>query len=303
MSPRLPEFLAQVFPVARFAVTPYLPFGGVTFLYGKTRLGKSPLTWEMGRCVASGESFLGIYPVVKGRVLYCDLDTPPALVHARLSLVESPPEDFFIEFPGVRNILHEPTQAYFRRLKDEIQPIFVILNTLRKLYGGDEKDASLPSRIYATLMAIFAPAAILVVHHDKKSAGNPDDQSDPDEAFSGHMAWLNDCQVGLHLVRQGGSVPGLLRLIHAKSQVSAEEPPRVLQLAADGTHLIDYRAEQARQVILACQSLPETMTQTERVKVVAGLLKVSESTIWVILSRLPKPLPEPVEQAQAVHIR
>ena len=289
MSPRLPEFLAQVFPEVKFAITPYLPFGGITLLYGKTTLGKSPLTWEMGRCVASGESFLGHYPTARGHIHYFDLDTPPALVQKRLLLMEAPPDDFWIDFPGVRNILQTPAQDYFKRKRDESEPIMVVMNTLRKLYPGDEKDASLPSRVYSILLSIFSPASITLVHHDKKSAGDPDDQSDPDEAFSGHMAWLNDCQVGLHLIRAGGHTPGLMRLVQSKSQVSAQEPPRTLQLSKDGTALVDYKGAQASAVIKLYHELPVEMGKTDKVSVISQTLRCGTRMVWTYLSYLPEP--------------
>ena len=298
MSPRLPEFLAQKFPETLFAITPYAPFGGITLFHGKKGLGKSPLTWEMGRCVASGEPFLGTYPVAKGHILYCDLDTPPALVQKRLLLMESPPDDFWIEFPGVRNILQTPAQDYFKKLRDEAQPIMVILNTLRKLYPGEEKDGSLPSKVYSILLGIFSPAAVIVVHHDKKSSGDPEDAADPAEAFSGHMAWLNDCQVGLHLVRAGGHVPGLMRLVHTKSQVAAMEPPRTLQLSKDGTALVDYRGSQASAVIKLYHELPAEMGKTDKVSIIAQTLRCTPRTIWTYLSYLPEPGTPANEQVQ-----
>lgn len=298
MSPRLSDFLAQASPEVRFAIKPYIPFGGVTLLYGKTRIGKSPLTWEMARCIAAGEPFLETYPTTKGRVLYLDLDTPPTLVRQRLALLPSIPDNFYIEFPGVRNILQLTTQEEFRRLQAEVQPIAVFINTLRKLYSGDEKDASLPSRIYATLMAIFAPAALVVIHHDKKSSGDPEDVGDPDEAFSGHMAWLNDCQVGLHVIAGTGHYKrglgsgglGMIRLCHAKSQVSATEPPRALQLCKDGTNLVDYRVSVAGEVMKLFHELPGTLTKTDRVRIISQQLKCSERSVWTYLSWLPEPV-------------
>lgn len=282
----LREFLAHSFGPVHFAINPYVPCGGITFLYGKTRVGKSPLTWEMARCVAAGEPFLG-YPVSKGRVLYLDLDTAPALIQQRLALIEAPPENFYIDFPGVRNILQTSTQDYFRSIQAEVQPIFVILNTLRKLYPGDEKDAALPSRIYATLLAIFSPAAILVVHHDRKSPTEKDAGGDPDEAFSGHMAWLNDCQVGLHLTPAGGQVPGLLRLWHSKSQVSAQEKTLTLQLSQNGTHLALYSNQKAAAVMGVYIQCPPEMGKTDKVRLISQQLGMSERNVWTYLSRLP----------------
>ena len=283
----LKEFLAQAYGEVRFAIKPYVPTGGVTLLYGKTRIGKSPLTWEMARCVAAGEPFFG-YPVSKGRVLYLDLDTSPALVQQRLGLIDTPPDNFYIDFPGVRNIFHATTQDHLKGLQTEVQPILVILNTLRKLYSGDEKDASLPSRIYSLLQGIFGPAGIVVVHHDRKSPTEKDASGDPDEAFSGHMAWLNDCQVGLHLVPAGGPVPGLLRLYHSKSQVSAQEKPLTLQLSQNGTHLADYSAQKATSVMQVYIQCPVEMPRSDKVKLISQQLGCSERTVWTYLSRLPE---------------
>ena len=116
-----------------------------------------------------------------------------------------------------------------------------------------------------------------------------DEQGDPNEAFSVHQAWHNHVQTGLHLVKLGGRVPGLLSLVHSKSQVSAQEVPLTLQLAPDGSSLSDYYAETAKQIIQAYYALPEAMTKSERVVIVAKQLRVGESKVWTYLSRLPEP--------------
>lgn len=297
---RLPDFLTTSYGEVKFAINPYLPLGGcITLLYGKTRIGKSPLTWEMARSVASGEPFLG-YPVTQGRVLYLDFDTPPALVQQRLALIENPPPDFYVDFPGVQNVFQSTTQAYLRAQQATVQPLLVMINTLRKLYSGDEKDGALPSRIYAILQAIFSPAAILLVHHDKKSSGKPEESGDPDEAFSGHMAWLNDCQVGIHLIPHGGPIPGLLRLCHPKSQVSATEKPFVIQLSKNGTAIARYLAQKSSSVISLYHQLPEPMSKTERVRVISQRLNCSERTVWTYLSHLPEE-PTATTEASDIH--
>lgn len=294
MSPeRLPEFLARQFEEFTFPIRPYVVGGGVTLLYGKTRVGKSPLTWEMARCIASGEPFFR-YPTTKGRVLYLDLDTPAALVQHRLALLDTPPEDFWVEFPPMRNIFLAVTQTRLKQYQAEVEPTAVFINTLRKLHEGDEKDAAQPHRVYDTLRSIFRGAGIVVVHHDKKTQGK-DQAGDPDEAFSGHMAWLNDCQIGLHLVPAGGHVPGLLRLWNTKNQVAAQEEPWTLQLAANGTHISDYLAYKATAVIKLYHELPETMGKSDRVHVISQRLECSERTVWTYLSRLPDPPTEITE--------
>ena len=282
------ELVAQPLGTIPFLIDPYVPEGGIILLYGKTRLGKSPLTWEIARCIGSGEPFFG-KPTRPGRVLYLELDTPQRLVQPRLEYLAPAPNVWWEFIPAV-NTFDASSQAHLRAIQAQCKPDLLIVNTLRAIHYGDEKDAALPLRIYKTFQALFPKAAILFVHHDKKSAGNPEDSSDPDEAFSGHMAWLNHCQVGLHLMRYGhrnDTGTGLLRLKHSKSQVSREAPDLVLKLDENGSHLVAYSAHRLQQVLTIYQALAET-PKTERVRIVAKQLSLSERQVWTYLSRLPE---------------
>ena len=279
------DMAAQPVAGIPFLIDPYIPEGGIILLYGKTRVGKSPLTWEIARCVGSGEPFFG-RPVRQGRVLYLELDTPRRLVQPRLQQLTPAPSVWW-EFMPALNLFDSIVQKCLRTLQDQCLPDLVLVNTLRAIHYGDEKDASLPLRAYKTFQAIFPRAAILFVHHDKKSAGNPEDSSDPDEAFSGHMAWLNHCQVGLHLMRGGSRDSGLLRLQHTKSQVSAEVPPLVLKLDEGGTHLAVYSSVRLQEILTVYHALGITGNKTERVRLVAAQVGLAERQVWTYLSRLP----------------
>lgn len=282
------ELVAQPLGAMPFLIDPYIPEGGSILLYGKTRVGKSPLTWEMARCIGNGTPFFG-HPVRQGRVVLLEFDTPRRLVQPRVESLEVP-QNVWWEFVGPCHLPTSlPVQMVLRQVQHEVTPDFVIVNTLRKIHQGDEKDGSLPSRIYGIFRAIFPQAATLFVHHDKKSSGDPEDASDPDEAFSGHQAWLNDCQTGLHLMRSGGRDTGLLKLVHTKSQVSAEALPLRLQLDKGGSVLIAYVSDQARKVINAYYRLPPTMPKTERVQIISVQVGLSERQVWTYLSRLPEP--------------
>ena len=281
------ELVAQPLGAIPFLIDPYVPEGGIILLYGKTRIGKSPLTWEIARCVGTGEPFFGC-PTRPGRVLYLEFDTPRRLIQPRLELLEPAPNVWW-EFPPVCHIVQAPQiQAAFRALHAQVTPSLVIVNTLRAVYQGDEKDASLPLRVYGTFQAIFPGAAILFTHHDKKTQGRLAGEGlDPDEAFSGHMAWLNHCQTGLHLTGHGGrNVSGLLRLTHSKSQVSAMRPPITLQIEGDGSHISDYSGKRLQEILTIYHSLGGP--KTERVQLVAKHLRIAESTVWAYLSRLPE---------------
>ena len=176
------DLVAQPLGAIPFLIAPYVPEGGIILLYGKTRLGKSPLTWEIARCVGSGEPFFG-HPVRQGRVLYLELDTPRRLVQPRVELLTTAPNVWWEFLPAI-NIFDSLAQSHLRTLQAQCLPDIVEVNTLRAIHYGDEKDAALPLKVYKTFQAIFPSSAIVFVHHDKKSAGNPEDTSDPDEAFS-----------------------------------------------------------------------------------------------------------------------
>lgn len=294
MALRWKEFLAQKFPTTLFLVNPYVPIGAIILLYGKTRVGKSPLTWELARAIASGTPFFG-RPTIPARVLYLELDTPAPLVQHRVQLVTDPPDDVWWEFlPPCHIVTDRGVQAHLRELGKQIEPGCVIFNTLRKIHQGDEKDGSLPSRLYQTLHALFPGAAKVLVHHDKKSQPR-EAQGDPDETFSGHMAWLNDAQVGLHLVPNGRRQSGALRLENTKNQCAEEVPPLHLFLSKDGSTMIPYVSENARRILETWYTIDSAVGKSSRVKAVSQVTGLSERTVWTHISRLPE---EPVKVLQ-----
>src|SRR5262249_30267568 len=90
-------------------------------------------------------------------------------------------------------------KAELEKIQAEFSPDLVIIDTLRKAYVGDEKAGDIPSRVYGAFREIFSTPAILYFHHDRKSA-REGSLAPAAEDFSGHQAWLNDANVGLHLL-------------------------------------------------------------------------------------------------------
>ena len=76
---------------------------------------------------------------------------------------------------------------------------------------------------------------------------------------------------------------------HTKSQVSAEAQPLALQLNADGSQIVDYSASRLKEILIVYQALPPEDTKTERVRIVAKQVGLSERQVWTYLSRLPHP--------------
>lgn len=275
------EFVQQVEHVTTFLVDPYVPAGGIIFLYGKTSIGKSPLTWELARCVAGGVPFLGC-PTRMGTVLYLEVDTPAPLVRERLKVAPTPP-GWIMAFARPFNILapYDATVMALKAVAHDVRPNLVIVNTLRKAHWADDRESHIPGRIYGAFQSLFPGAAVWFNHHDKKS-GNPAEQGDPDEAFSGSQAWLNDATVGLHLVTSGQG-KGMLNLVHTKTQVSARRPALTLRLEPDGTTITPY--DRAAEVRAAYELTDASLSARQRVKLTADALGRSESSVWEWLSK------------------
>ncbi len=255
----LPEFLAHEFPELGWLIEPMIPRTGVVFLHGPTSAGKSPWTWALAAAVCEGTPFCG-YPITAvGPVLYIELDTPASLIQPRLRRLKTVPDLMWLEVFKQPIDICNPDRGVRGRLDElqkRVQPMLVVVNTLRKAHLEDDKDSGTPSRVYGAWRGFFPEAVLLFVHHDKKTNTDGKKQStglvDQDQMFSGSQAWANDAQVAFHLMRarapkqDGGAseaeyakTPITVRM--TKSQVSDHErfPPLQMRLEPDGTNWVD----------------------------------------------------------------
>jgi len=135
------------------------------------------------------------------------------------------------------------------RQKD-CNPNLVIIDSLRKVYAGEERDGEMPSQVYGKFREIFPEASIMFLAHDRKHVRQPDGRPAPSrEEFSGHNAWANDAQSTMRVERVGQRI----HLEHNKSQFSETlDEPLKLQLAQDGITIIEpdtERVGQARKIM------------------------------------------------------
>jgi hypothetical protein len=293
----LEDLLAEPRKPTNWLIEPLIPTKGIVLLYGKSSIGKSPLTWKLSQVVSEGGDFFGFPVRQTGRVLYIDVDTPKEAVIPRLELLIPKPKQVYWAFDNPIDIVSPSIKLLeaFKRMAGEIDPTLVVWNTLRKLHFLDDKDSAAPSRVYAAMMRYFPDATHFVSHHDKKSTITKDTKTDPDEAFSGSQAWLNDAQVGFHLVSTDKR-KRKMKLVHTKSQVSEMIDDIDLQLSQDGT---TWLKTQSPAIVEAFLKLDPEMPMKERVAALAEEFNQGKSTIRRKLSEagiigwdLPKPLAE-----------
>lgn len=266
-------------PVPQWLIEGWLPAGGLTFLHGPTSIGKSPLTWAVAQAVTSGIPFFGHAVLTKGPVLYIELDTPDQSIQPRLKFLNPAPEDFWLLNlqPGIdiRAGQTSETYAHLFNANATVKPILVIVNTLRKSHQGDDKSSEIPNQVYQALHKFFPHAAKLMVHHDRKANRDSTVIEDPDQAFSGSQAWVNDAQVAWHL-RSTDKKARKVTLEMTKSQVSALAEPLHLQLQEDGTN---WTLQTHALIVAAFKSLDPTQGLMIRYEGVAKRIGVSVSTV------------------------
>lgn len=169
--PRAPE---------TWLVEPLIPTEGACLLYGDAKVGKSFAAIQLALAIEQGTEWLGFPVRTKGRVVYVQLDTPRSLWATRLASIR-------VSEPAVDQLMcadRETLDTYpFEILNPshadlltvalrEINPVAVIIDTIREAHGGDENDSTTMRNVVSSLVAVTHPAALIVVAHSRKSIGD-----------------------------------------------------------------------------------------------------------------------------------
>lgn len=239
----------------------------------------------MAGCIATGQSFCGL-PTQKGKALYIELDTPERLVAERLRKLRLQPEadcDFLFLPPLSVPVLAREDLAKLHEAAERGYD-FVVINTLRKCHSLNDKEPQTPKIVYEFFQRTFPGAALMFVHHSKKSqlnqaTGSYESGLDK-ESFSGAKNWINDAQVGIYLRKfKNPRTKTNLSLRHEKTQVSAEYAPLCIRLEADGSNMSCPEATQveAARQILSC-GLEAGLGPTRIDERIASELQVSQAS-------------------------
>jgi RecA-family ATPase len=274
--PLIGELLQEPDEHIAWLCNPFVVRHGITFLYGKTTIGKSPLTWELARCVSQGLPFLG-WPTTKSRVLYLEADTPKVVLKPRLQLLPQPIGDWRIEFLVGQNLdLCSPTNKIHAFLKHGRalwgEPDLVIWNVLRQFYRGSSTTGEVVPIVYSAMRTLFPQAGHVVVGHDRKRSINPDAVSHEDEDFSGSSAWWDLATVGLHLIKRQ-----TLQLVHTKSQASEQVPTISLDLDPNGTVVSSHKGSLCMRLAELWPLAPE---KGDKAQWVADKMGISRATVY-----------------------
>jgi RecA-family ATPase len=232
------EFLTLVPPSNIYLVNPIVPLGGIVFIYGKSGVGKSPLSWALADAVVKGGSFLGMPVSGQSPVLYVDVDTRWWTIQDRWKQAGYQPS-FDIAVGDAFDCLaaswdYSDAKHKFKERQAEKHYKLVVISTLAKIHSFSFSDPNAPALVYSRWQEVFGEeCAIAFIHHDKKSTGGDEGNEDTlyhtkRESFSGNQQWLDHCTVAIHLTRRGGDYQFTLEQVKDQGTRKVDALPLVL---------------------------------------------------------------------------
>jgi hypothetical protein len=166
-----------------YLVEQFIPYPGRVLLVGPPKEGKSFLGLQLGLAVAKGEPFMGRKSKAS-KVLYLQYDTPHKIWMKRTSRVRSNGLTFHPNFfmldprdPDYRKKVDLRKNlddiSYFKEIIEKIKPELVIIDTLRKMFSGNENDSDIMQEVFNNLNDIFENQSVVFVHHTHKLSPPP----------------------------------------------------------------------------------------------------------------------------------
>lgn len=186
---------AEELKITDYIVDGLIPQQGITISVGDSGLGKSPLHYQGGICVAAGVPFLG-RRVRRGRVLYIDHENGVAQVHGLVSRISShlqlpkPPDDFRIWSAN-----DSETPIDLVAVCEEFRPSWVIIDPLSLMWPSAERDNPSAAQVIKSLRQLMGKhhCVVTMMHHLRKPSDNPKAKREPLETAESNT-WFHQAR-------------------------------------------------------------------------------------------------------------
>ena len=177
---RLDEYLELPREPQPWVIEFLVPVGGMVNVFGKPKTGKSFIVLDWAKAVASGMKTWFGYRIQKpGPVAYLQIDTPREEWARRMEEVKRQAQqdeiplwiaDMWLvpQFPV--NVLDadDPTIEWLSSELERLQPVMVVIDTIREVHGGDEDNSTVMRNVLSALVGACRPAAIVLISHARK---------------------------------------------------------------------------------------------------------------------------------------
>lgn len=174
-----PDYLSLPCQPEHWLIEGIVTIGGAFSMFGAPKVGKSYLALQLAGAVAGeADQWMDFNVKSTGLVLYVQLDMPRSLwQREHLTIMRHAGYTLESVLHMDRQTLGEawPLNIFDDEAQDLLagevalyQPSLVIIDTLRRVFRGDENDSDTMQRALDTLQKTVAPAALGVVGHSKK---------------------------------------------------------------------------------------------------------------------------------------
>jgi hypothetical protein len=189
----------------------------VSVLIGDSGLGKSPLAYQLGLCVAAGIPFLGLQ-TQRGRVVYAEyengMDESRELRDQLVKFLglSSVPDNFILWTPDCGQ------QLSIEGICRDVKPALLIIDSLRSYNPSFEKSDNAGQEMSSLRSSAYKyGVAVLVVHHIRKPGQDGVPALDSDDTVL--MSWLNQAAGHRSIINQ------------ADTRIAADLPKRISDAA------------------------------------------------------------------------
>lgn len=234
-------------PIPRLVGNGILVAGGTGIIVGRGGIGKTRLTLQLMRSMATAAPWVN-FEVAHGRAGLIEMEMPRVEVQGMIrSLVEGPAAEqfeFLIQPTGMGKLTDQRTADTIARWCEKKKLSLAILDALHHFQGGDEKEAQAADALIERAIWIGqrTGCTILFPHHENKI--QPDKRLGLREAVritmrgSGRLWDSTDTVLGM--IEQQGRI----LLVFAKTRYAPPRDEMAIKMTADGWFVVGETQEQ-----------------------------------------------------------
>lgn len=241
-----------------------VPAGGRALLFGEPKRGKSYLALGLAESIAdpNAPTYLEQPIGAHGPVLYVQLDTPRELWRQNYVRRTRPESEVWYldredpDLPPEFDIRRVDHGAWFAEQVEAVEPVLVVVDTLREIHQGDENDSTTMQQVLSALSRAVGSAATLLLAHDNKPMARDTRSSVARIRGSSYVA---------------GAVDAVLYLTRKGLKVAARSPIISVPAQQQGDGFFFNMAE-------VMHRLPPDLPAREKDALIARILNVSDRT-------------------------
>ena len=251
-------FVVDPLPEAQWLIEGLFEKDALAIIWGASGEGKTFVVLDMLVAIATGEKWLGKYPVKKGNVIYAIGESPRGLMRraagaARYRGLKDVPGLHF--YPQAPQLLTAQGLKHFLKQIEPLKPKVIVIDTVaRSMMGGDENSAQDMGLFVHACDEIrkATGACVLLVHHTAKARkpGQP-----PSERGSGALRGAMDTSIGVSMA------DGIIQLTNFKQKDDGLFKPIFV-----GTKVYELRPAEGDKpamttlvMVPVCEDLPTEM--------------------------------------------